>query len=201
MSSPCHCAPSAVPWQTQHSCYGSAWGNVIRLRYVTIEMLALTPQQIFAPSDSHLSSGDVENVTVSWAMRICCVTCKCQGALRQWILYVQHVFPQCYTKVVRLTKPMNKVRMKGWKVTGRRQWHPDTAWFCFLPAVRLVLLQCNSCFARQESSCRSISQTCTTVMSPRPWRRWCPRWRMCVRKNTQVTTSQTSKLQPTAVWL
>lgn len=56
-----------------HSCEGSAWGNVIRWRFVTIEISALTLRQAFVSSDSRLSSWDVESVTVYGATWMCIV--------------------------------------------------------------------------------------------------------------------------------
>lgn len=62
----CHQHVTAPPVQlpgrpsSWHSCYGSAWGNVIRLRCVSIEISALTLRHACAPSDSCLSSWDVE---------------------------------------------------------------------------------------------------------------------------------------------
>lgn len=62
-----------------HSCEGSAWGNVIRWRFVTIEISALTLRQAF-DSDSRLSSWDVESVTVSGATWMCIVEVFVSGS-------------------------------------------------------------------------------------------------------------------------
>lgn len=57
------------------------------------------------------------------------------------------------------------------------------------------------CFAPQESSFRSISLMCTTVTSPSPWRRWCPRWLPSARRNRFLVTSfHRRNLCPIAAW-